>query len=173
MIPYFLWVREPRPVVKQGGMKQALAELKQSLAAIPARPSLAAFLISSMLYRDALNATYAFGGTYARLVLDWNLTFIAIFGIIGAVTAAIATFIGGIFDKRYGPKPVIIVCILILMLVCTTIVGMSRTSVFGVALAEGSTLPDTLFFICGACIGGAVWRALLRIAFHDGAPHGP
>lgn len=155
MIPYFLWVREPVPVVKQGGIKLAMAELGQSLKAVPKRRSLAAYLLSSMFYRDALNASYAFGGTYAKLVLNWELTFIAIFGIIGAVTAAIATFIGGIFDKRFGPKPVIIFCILILMLVCTIIVGMSRTAIFGVPLAEGSTLPDTMFFICGACIGGA------------------
>ena len=155
MIPYFLWVREPVPVVKKGGIKLALGELGQSLKAVPKRRSLAAYLLSSMFYRDALNASYAFGGTYAKLVLNWELTFIAIFGIIGAVTAAIATFIGGIFDKRFGPKPVIIFCILVLMLVCTIIVGMSRTAIFGVPLPEGSTLPDTMFFICGACIGGA------------------
>jgi UMF1 family MFS transporter len=155
MIPYFLWVREPVPVVKKGGIKLALGELGQSLKAVPKRRSLAAYLLSSMFYRDALNASYAFGGTYAKLVLNWELTFIAIFGIIGAVTAAIATFIGGIFDKRFGPKPVIIFCIVVLMLVCTIIVGMSRTAIFGVPLPEGSTLPDTMFFICGACIGGA------------------
>jgi UMF1 family MFS transporter len=155
MIPYFLWVREPVPVVKKGGIKLALGELGQSLKAVPKRRSLAAYLLSSMFYRDALNASYAFGGTYAKLVLNWELTFIAIFGIIGAVTAAIATFIGGIFDKRFGPKPVIIFCIVVLMLVCTIIVGMSRNAIFGVPLPEGSTLPDTMFFICGACIGGA------------------
>jgi len=87
MIPYFLWVREPVPVVKKGGIKLALGELGQSLKAVPKRRSLAAYLLSSMFYRDALNASYAFGGTYAKLVLNWELTFIAIFGIIGAVTA--------------------------------------------------------------------------------------
>ena len=38
--------------------------------------------------------------------------------------------------------------------VCVVIVFMSRESLFGIPLAAGSTLPDTLFFICGVLIGG-------------------
>lgn len=155
MIPYFMWVREPAPAVKQGGFRAAMSDLAASLRQIMARRSLAAYLGSSMLYRDALNALYGFGGVYARLVLDWSLMNIAIFGIIGAVTAAIATYIGGVFDAKYGPKPVIRVCIYILILVCTIIVGMSREAFMGIPLAEGSSLPDIVFYICGAAIGGA------------------
>lgn len=155
MIPYFLWVREPAPVVKQGGFAEAMSDLRASLAQVLKRPSLAAYLGSSMLYRDALNALYGFGGVYARLVLDWSLTNIALFGILGAVTAAIATWIGGRFDAKFGPKPVIRVCIFILIAVCCIIVGMSREAFFGQPLAPGSTLPDALFYICGAAIGGA------------------
>ena len=155
MIPYFAWVREPKPTVKQGGFSAAMADLRASLAQVFRRPSLAAYLGSSMLYRDALNALYGFGGVYARLVLDWSLTNIAIFGIIGAITAAIATWVGGLFDEKYGPKPVIRVCIFILIAVCSVIVGMSRETFFGVPLPPGSTLPDLTFFVCGAAIGGA------------------
>ncbi|WP_375229349.1 MFS transporter [Roseobacter sp. S98] len=155
MIPYFAWVREPKPAVKQGGFSAAMADLRASLAQVFRRPSLAAYLGSSMLYRDALNALYGFGGVYARLVLDWSLTNIAIFGIIGAITAAIATWVGGLFDEKYGPKPVIRVCIFILIAVCSVIVGMSRETFFGVPLPPGSTLPDLTFFVCGAAIGGA------------------
>jgi len=155
MIPYFLWVREPKPVVKQGGIGAALSDLKASISSVFRRRSLASFLASSMFYRDALNALYGFGGVYARLVLDWSLTMIAVFGIVGAVTAGLATYIGGLFDSRFGPKPVIRVCIWVLMLVCTIIVGMTRESLFGLPLAEGSNLPDIIFYLCGAAIGGA------------------
>lgn len=155
MIPYFLWVREPKPVVKQGGVGQAIADLKVSLAGVLKRKSLASFLGSSMLYRDALNALYGFGGVYAKLVLDWSLTSIAIFGIVGAITAAIATFIGGRLDSRYGPKPVIVGSVWVLIAVCTIIVGMSRETFFGLELAQGSSLPDIVFYVCGAAIGGA------------------
>ena len=48
----------------------------------------------------------------------------------------------------------IIFAIWVLIIVCTTIVCMSRETFFGVALAEGSSLPDIVFLICGAMIGG-------------------
>ena len=86
MIPYFMWVREPRPAVKQGGFGAAMGDLWESLKQIAQRSSLASFLGSSMLYRDALNALYGFGGVYARLVLDWSLMNIAIFGMKAQTT---------------------------------------------------------------------------------------
>ena len=155
MIPYFMWVREVRPVVKTGGFGKAMADLWASLKSIAGRDSLKGFLLSSMFYRDALNALYGFGGVYAVLVLDWSLTMIAIFGIVGAITAAIFTYIAGRFDAKFGPRPVIVFCIFTLILVCTTIVAMSREQFYGVALPEGSKLPDIVFYICGAVIGGA------------------
>ncbi|MGR3469132.1 MAG: MFS transporter, partial [Shimia sp.] len=71
MVPYFLWVREVRPPQRQGGFRQAMGDLKTSLKNVVKRSSLFSFLISSMLYRDALNGLYAFGGVYAALVLGW------------------------------------------------------------------------------------------------------
>ena len=155
MIPYFLWVREERPIVKQGGVRQALADLKASLIGIAHRDSLKGFLLSSMFYRDALNGLYGFGGVYAVLVLDWSLAQIAIFGIVGAITAGVFTYVGGLFDSRHGPRPVITFCIFVLTGVCVVIVAMTPEQVFGVPLPEGSNLPDILFYICGAAIGGA------------------
>ncbi len=155
MIPFFLYVRDDvvkTATEKVGGLGTELRTLARTVIQ---RRSLGAFLLSSMLYRDALNALYAFGGVYATLVLDWSIIQIGIFGIAGAVTAAIVTWIGGMADRRFGPKPVIITCILALVTVCTTIVAMSRESLFGIPLTEGSPIPDIIFYICGATIGGA------------------
>jgi UMF1 family MFS transporter len=155
MIPFFLWVREvPRPY-KAGGIGPALAELGATLRSLPRRISLSAYLGSSMFYRDALNALYGFGGTYAVLVLNWSITQVGIFGIIAAIMAALATWIGGKVDSRIGPKPVIVTMIVILMGVCGFVLGLTREQVWGLSLSEGSSLPDTAFFICGAVIGGA------------------
>ncbi len=150
MLPYALWVRDKA----QGGPRDAVAKVVRSLQALRHRKSLAAFLGGSMLYRDGLNGLYAFGGVYARLVLEWEITQIGIFGIVAAISAAAFSWVGGFADRHFGPKPVIILAILVLMAVCTVVVGMSRDQIFGVALAEGSTLPDTVFFICGMLIGG-------------------
>lgn len=156
MIPFFAWVREPRQANRTGGVSDAMRDLKQSLSGALKRKSLLNFLISSMFYRDALNALYSAGGVYATLVLGWSIIQIGVFGIVGAITAAVATQIGGMFDKRLGPRPVIQFCCYILILVCMIIVGMNRESFFGlVAVADGSSLPDIVFYVCGAAIGGA------------------
>ncbi len=70
-------------------------------------------------------------------------------------SAALATWIGGKLDSALGPKPVIIGCIVALIGVCLVIVGMTRDSLWGIALAQGSAVPDLVFYICGALIGGA------------------
>ena len=154
MIPYFMWVRDTGPARKGRGMGDALRLLGNSIRNLKNRLSLSAYLGSSMFYRDALNGLYGFGGTYARLVLNWDIVSIGIFGIVGGIAAAVFSWVGGKLDRRFGPKPVIIAAILGLTLVCITIVGMDREQFFGIALSEGSTLPDTVFFGCGVLIGG-------------------
>ncbi len=153
MIPYFLWVRET-PTGKRGTVAQALGHLRNSIVNLPRRVSLSAYLGSSMIYRDALNGLYGFGGVYAKLVLDWELTQIGIFGIVALISSALFSWLGGKADKRFGPKPVIIAAIIVLTFVCLTIVSMSRTQLYGIALPAGSTLPDAIFFGCGVLIGG-------------------
>ena len=154
MIPYFLWVREVRRAGRRASVAAALSSLVASVRALPGRQSLFAYLGSSMLYRDALNGLYSFGGIYAGLVLNWQITQIGVFGIVSGISAAFFSWAGGLFDKRFGPKPVITVAILGLMGVCLTVVNMSRDSFFGMPLAEGSSLPDMVFFGCGVLIGG-------------------
>ena len=154
MIPYFLWVRDVGPGRKGRGPRDALRLLGQSVRNLKNRVSLSTYLGSSMLYRDALNGLYGFGGTYAILVLEWTIVSVGVFGIVGALSAAIFSWIGGRADRAFGPKPVIILSILALMGVCITVVGMDRTQIFGIPLAPGSGLPDVVFFGCGALIGG-------------------
>ena len=156
MIPFFLLVRDaPRAtgVAMRGGT--VLSELITTFKSLFVRKSLGFFLLSSMFYRDALNALYAYGGVYAVLVLDWDINLVGIFGVISAITAAVVTWLGGLADQRLGPKPVIVTTVIMLIAVSSIIVGMSRASIFGIPLPEGSSLPDIIFFICGACIGGA------------------
>ncbi|WP_342077383.1 MFS transporter [Yoonia sp. SS1-5] len=156
IIPFFLWVRDdPKVQGKSTKISAVAGDLWATLKGVYIRKSLLNFLVGSMFYRDALNALYAFGGIYARLVLDWSTIQIGVFGIVAAIAAAVTTWASGLADQRYGPKPVIIVMVWVLIAVSATIVGMSREQLFGIPLAEGSSLPDIIFYVCGVCIGGA------------------
>ncbi|MDU9006154.1 MFS transporter [Sedimentitalea todarodis] len=154
MIPYFMWVRDPPVTGPRGKVSDAFSNLGRLVRSLGKRLSLSAYLGSSMFYRDALNGLYGFGGVYAGLVLDWQVTQIGIFGIMALISSVIFSYFGGKADRRVGPKPVIIGAIWVLIAVCVVIVSMSRTQLFGFPLAEGSTLPDIIFFGCGVLIGG-------------------
>ncbi|MFN3275757.1 MAG: MFS transporter [Paracoccus sp. (in: a-proteobacteria)] len=159
MVPFFLWVREPRTARRPIRVGAALADLWTLIRSLRHRRSLAAWLASSMFSRDALNALYGFGGVYAGTVLGWPVFLAGVFGIISAISAAIISWLGGRADRRFGPRHVIIASILALTAVCTLLIGMDRTTVFGIATPEpllfGLRLPDLIFFACGAVIGGA------------------
>ena len=156
MLPFFLWVKEERPTKKvQNVVGTAISNLVKTIRSMFDNVSLGSYMVSSMFYRDALFATYTFGGIYASGVLGWSITQIGIFGIVAGVAAALFTWIGGFLDKKYGPKRVIIACIWVLVVVCVLIVGTSRETFFGAVLSQGSTFPDKVLWVCGVALGAA------------------
>lgn len=158
MIPFFLWVREPRrpdalPMAEAA--RRALPELKDSLRRLPQNRSLSAFLLSSMFYRDALNGIFVFGGLYAAGVLEWSVVDTGKFGLLAIVTGALFAWIGGRADDRFGPKTVIALCVIVLTSLALAVVFVSRDSVFGMPVPPGSSLPDLVFYAIGGMIGAA------------------
>jgi UMF1 family MFS transporter len=164
VIPFFLWVREPekqRPLTRSV-VRSGLRELGHTLKSLPGHRSLLAYLLSSTFYRDALNGIYAFGGIYAAGVLGWSIIQIGVFGILAASVGAAGCWVGGRADRRFGPKPVIITCILALIVVCAFIISTDRSMILFLPVEAGSNAPDILFYLCGGLIGasgGAVQAA--------------
>lgn len=160
MVPFFLWMREPKGSGKPLRLRAAMQELLGLIRSLRHRRSLAAWLTSSMLSRDALNGLYGFAGVYAGTMLGWPVFLSGIFGVVSAVSAAFISWLGGRADRRWGPRPVIISTILALTGVCIVVVSMDRTSLFGLPVPDnvlfaGLRLPDLIFFACGIVIGGA------------------
>jgi len=151
MIPFFAWVGDTPGQGKPGGARDALEALWRTLKSLPGKRSLLAYLGSSMFYRDALNALYGFGGTYAALVLNWPITLVGIFGIIGAVTSAVVCYFAGKLDSAFGPKPIIVSMIVLLIAICVFLPGLTPEAIWGTP----SGLVTPVFMICGAVIGGA------------------
>jgi UMF1 family MFS transporter len=154
LIPFMLWSPD---VAKRGNVKgavgRALRDLLGTLRTLPKTPSLLNYLLSSMFYRDALFGLFSFGAIYAGNALGWSTTQIGIFGILTLVTGMAGSWIGGEFDSKLGPKPVITVCVVTLILVCLMVVMTTRTSVLGIPVSETSILPDVVFYLAGGIIG--------------------
>lgn len=146
-----------RPSVT-GAVRKGLSELASTLRRLPSERSYFGFLMSSMFYRDALNALYAFGGIYAAGVLGWTIIQIGIFGILANITGAAGAWLGGIADQRYGPKTVVSWSIVVLTFCCLLVISTTQTEVLFVTVAGAagdSGLPDIVFYIAGALIGAA------------------
>ncbi len=159
VLPMFFWTPDTkRRASASGAVRRGLKELGRTLRRLPHERSYFSFLMSSMFYRDALNALYSFGGIYAAGVLGWSIVQIGIFGIIANVTGAIGAWLGGRADQAFGPKPVVGVSNVVLTLCCLIVISTTRTDVFFVpvaAAANGSSLPDLVFYVAGALIGAA------------------
>ncbi|MBD0865365.1 MAG: MFS transporter [Rhodobacteraceae bacterium] len=154
MIPFFLWVREiPTPRGHLSG--QSLLDLWGTIRTLPSHGSMLAYLGSSMFYRDALNGMYTFGGIYAFGVLGWSIMQIGIFGIVAAISGALFAWLGGMADRSFGPKSVIVVCCFVLVFTAGLILSISPTHFAGIRLVEGSSVPDSAFYVAGILIGAA------------------
>ena len=68
-----------------------------------------------MIYRDALAALFTFGGIYAAGVLGWGLFQLGVFGIVAAGVGAVGAWAGGRADRAFGPRPVIVASIWVLI----------------------------------------------------------
>ena len=159
VLPMFLFTPDvKRKPSVSGAVKEGLSQLGKTLRRLPGERSYFSFLMSSMFYRDALNALYAFGGIYAAGVLGWSIIQIGIFGILANITGAAGAWLGGRADQRYGPKVVVSWSILILTFCCLLVISTTQTQVLFITVADaagGSGLPDITFYLAGALIGAA------------------
>jgi UMF1 family MFS transporter len=159
VLPMFLFTPDiARRASASGAIRRGLVRLGNTLKGLPRERSYFSFLMSSMFYRDALNALYTFGGIYAAGVLGWSIIQIGIFGILANLTGAIGAWSGGRLDQRYGPRFVVAISAVVLTFCCILVISTTQTEVLFISVAaagETSALPDIIFYVAGALIGAA------------------
>ncbi len=158
MVPFFLWSPDAgrRPSGTAGAVAEGLRGLKATLAGLPSRPSLLAYLLSSIFYRDAILGIGTFGGIYATGVLGWGMFELGIFGLVILIAGALGAWAGGLQDRRRGPKPVIVFNIVLLTAAAAAIMTIAPNEVLFIAVGTAeapSALPAAAFYFCGAVIG--------------------
>lgn len=157
-LPMFLFTPDiARRAASGGAVRRGLARLWQTIRGLPREKSYFSFLMSSMFYRDALNALYTFGGIYAAGVLGWSIIQIGIFGILANITGALGAWFGGRLDQRFGPRFVVAWSALVLTLCCILVISTTQREVLFIPVGGGedSALPDIVFYVAGALIGAA------------------
>lgn len=172
VIPMFLFTPDgDKRVATRGAVREGLRELWKTLKALPGQRSYFSFLLSSLFYRDGLNALYTFGGIYAVGVLGLTTIERGIFGILAALTGAFGGWIGGKLDDRYGPKIVVASGILMLFVSCLLVISTAKDQAFFMSVSN-EELPTILFYVAGCLIGagGAAAQAASRTLLVDQVP---
>ncbi|MHA7276664.1 MFS transporter [Arthrobacter sp. Hz1] len=91
------------------------------------------FLLASAIFRDGLAAVFTFGGIIAAGTFGFTLSEVIVFAIAGNLIAAMGAIVGGFLDDRVGPKRVIIVSLIGLLIAgsAVLILGPGTRDVFG------------------------------------------
>lgn len=104
------------PNRKRVSIAQSYIILGKTIARIgKASPKTLVFLIASAIFRDGMSTIFTFGAIIAANVFGFSATEVILFAIAANVTAGIGTFVGGWADDKFGPKPVIMVSLIVLI----------------------------------------------------------
>ncbi|MBW0101105.1 MFS transporter [Pseudonocardia sp. KRD291] len=110
-IPMFFSLPETPPAAARarlgvlGSYRKLLTDLRDLYRR---EPHTVYFLGASALYRDGLNAVFAFGGVIAVTVYGMDPGTVLIFGVVINVVSALGALAGGWLDDRVGPKAVVV-----------------------------------------------------------------
>lgn len=79
------------------------------------------FLLASALFRDGLAGVFAFGAVLAAGTFGMSAGEVIIFGAAANIVAGVATILFGLLDDRIGPKKVIMLSLIALVILGTLI----------------------------------------------------
>ncbi len=80
------------------------------------RRSMLGYLVASAVYRDGLTGVFTFGAVLAQGTFGFSDSQVIMFAIAANVVAGIFTIGGGWLDDRFGPRRVIVVSLIVLVL---------------------------------------------------------
>ncbi|MDB5629049.1 MAG: major facilitator superfamily 1 [Tardiphaga sp.] len=136
VVPMFLLTPDfPAKKPVGSALREGLGDLKRTLGELPARRSVAAFLLANMIYTDGLVSLFAFGGIYAAGTFGWNTIQIGTFGILLAISGTVGAWLGGKLDDAFGPRRVIAGSLMLLLVAIISILLIDRETIFFISVA--------------------------------------
>ncbi len=96
------------------------------------------------------------------------------FGILANITGIFGAYFGGRLDDFRGPKYVVRTSVIVLTIASFIIITTDQSHTLFITLADGSSIPDIVFYICGGFIGagGGALQAASRTLMADQAEPG-
>ena len=88
------------------------------------------FLLASAVFRDGLTGVFTFGAVLGVNVYGISQADVLIFGMAACVVAALGAVLGGLFDDRFGSKPVIVGSLVAIITTALTMMALSGPLAF-------------------------------------------
>lgn len=128
-LPLFFFTpdRPSRGVSLRVAVRSGLADLRRTLATLPANRPVALYLLAHMIYADGLITLFAFGGVYAAGQFGLSLEEVLIFGIVLNVAAGAGALAFGQLDDRIGSKRVIVLALI--GLIAASLLAVAATTI--------------------------------------------
>ena len=134
---------------------QGARSLGAMLRSLRGRRDATAFLLSRMLYIDAMTGVLLFAGVYAGGVMHWGAAQLLAYGILLSVMAVLGGVAGGAMDLALGPKTAVRIEIGVVVAGLVALLGMA---------------PDRVLFLWRfdpsvAAWGGPVFRTVPELVY--------
>ncbi|MGO1974520.1 MAG: MFS transporter [Propionibacteriaceae bacterium] len=103
--------------VRRTGIVESYRLLFRSIADLwRADSNTVKFLIASAVFRDGLAGVFTFGGVIAAGTFGFSPGDVIIFGVVANVVAGVATIAFGALDDKFGPKRVIVLALVAMVI---------------------------------------------------------
>lgn len=134
-IPTFLWLEKDtkKNKINLSLLRNSFYQLKKTFIDIKKYKNTIRFLIARLFYNDALITIFSFGGIVASGVYGFGLEKMLIFGIVLGIAAGIGSFFMGYVDDYIGPKKMIQISNILLVLATMIVVFVNDETYFWVA----------------------------------------
>ncbi|MEJ6018634.1 MFS transporter [Corynebacterium sp. H113] len=118
-IPLFFRIREieANPALQSSGIVDSYRQLFGSIAELwRTDRSAVFFLIASAIFRDGLAGVFTFGALLAVMDYGISASDVILFGVAANVVSALGALGSGFLDDAFGPKPVILGSLILMIL---------------------------------------------------------
>ena len=118
---------------RQGGLLASYKALWRTIKRLEmTSPQTLWFLIASAVFRDGLSGIFSFGGILAAGTFGFSTSEVILFGIAGSAVAAAGAILGGYLDDYLGPKAIIVISLVGIILAATPLLFFPQPGVFWV-----------------------------------------
>ena len=156
-----LFARVPDSARSRASFGRALAggasDLVRLFTSVRGNANPLLYLLARMIFTDGLSAILLFGGIFAAGVMGWQTLEMLAYGIILSIAAVAGGLLAGQLDTAIGPRPALMVELLLLIALEAMVLGSGETrilyqTVAATPLWDGpmfTTLPELVFLSLG------------------------